>query len=154
MLLYLIQHGDAKPEDEDPDRPLTDQGKREVESVMLLLMRYGAVTAARVVHSGKRRAEETAEIVAMKLDADVVVDEDLAPRSDPAIWAARLAEVPGDVVLVGHLPHLQRLAGLLLAGDPKRAAVRFENGGVVCLGTEDDGGWSLRWAITPSLVSE
>ncbi len=30
MDLYLVQHGEAKPEAEDPERPLTDQGVETV----------------------------------------------------------------------------------------------------------------------------
>lgn len=153
MLLYLVQHGKAKDEDDDPDRPLTDEGRREVESVMLLLMRYGAVTASRVVHSGKRRAAETAEIIATKLDADVEEGDALGPTDDTEAWAERLRDTQRDVVLVGHLPHLSRLASRLLVGDPEAGIVAFANGGVVALERDDDH-WSLQWAIRPSLVQE
>lgn len=151
MLLYLIQHGEAKDKSDDPERPLAEEGKRDVEAVMLLMMRFGAITAARVVHSGKRRAADTAEIVASKLDADVEEADGLAPNDDPAIWAGRVQEDNRDVVLVGHLPHLQRLASLLLTGNPEAGIVRFSNGGVVCLGRED-GHWSVRWSVPPDLV--
>ena len=30
MRLYLVQHGEAKPEEEDPERPLTDRGASDV----------------------------------------------------------------------------------------------------------------------------
>jgi len=60
-----------------------------------------------------------------------------------------------DVMLVGHLPHLQRLAGLLICGDPGRKAIHFRNGGVVCLqknGLEKEKtGWTLLWQINPTL---
>lgn len=153
MLVYLVQHGKAKSKEEDPDRPLTDEGRREIEAVMLLLMRYGAVSASRVVHSGKRRAEETAQLIATKLDAEIESAEGLDPDADPAEWGARLGEADRDLIVVGHLPHLERLAALLLCGDPERGTVRFANGGVVCLGLEG-GRWSLQWAIPPALVQE
>ena len=37
MRLYLVQHGQAFPADEHPDRPLTDPGRRAVEAVAALL---------------------------------------------------------------------------------------------------------------------
>jgi phosphohistidine phosphatase len=37
------------------------------------------------------------------------------------------------MMLVGHLPHLARLAGLLLAGDPDRPVIAFGQGGLVGL---------------------
>ena len=153
MLLYLIQHGKAKSKDEDPDRPLTEEGRREVEAVMLLLMQYGVITAARVLHSGKLRAAETAGIVARKLDADVEEADGLQPMDDPGIWEERLIDEEHDVVLVGHLPHLPKLTALLLSGDEEAELVEFTNGGVVCLRRHDDGHWALRWSIPPSLVS-
>jgi phosphohistidine phosphatase len=153
MLAYLVQHGKAKAKEEDPDRPLTEEGRKEVEAVMLLMMQFGAVTAARVVHSGKRRAEETAELIASKLEADVEAGEGLGADDEPHAWAERLRSGTQDLVLVGHLPHLERLASLLLCGDPDARVVRFANGGMVCLNGQD-GRWSVQWAVTPDLVQE
>ena len=152
MLLYLVQHGKAKSKDEDPDRPLTAEGRREVEAVMLLMMRYGGVTAARVAHSGKLRAAETARIIGSKLDVEVMEEDGLKPMDDPSVWAGRLDDDADDLMLVGHLPHLPKLASLLLCGDPDAGVVEFSNGGVVCLRFED-GSWALEWSIPPSLVS-
>lgn len=153
MLAYLVQHGTAASKEEDPERPLTEDGRKEIEAVMLLMLQFGAITASRVVHSGKRRARETAELIAEKLDAEVAEEDGLAPDDDPSIWAARLHSADRDLVVVGHLPHLERLAGLLLCGDPEGRVVRFANGGIVCLTGEADR-WSLQWAITPALVQE
>lgn len=36
-------------------------------------------------------------------------------------------------MLVGHLPHLARLAAVLLADDPERPVVAFQQGGLVGL---------------------
>lgn len=33
MKLYLMQHGDALSRDIDPDRPLSDKGRRDVEQI-------------------------------------------------------------------------------------------------------------------------
>ena len=56
MRLYLVQHGDAVPEQLDPERPLSAAGRREVEAVARLLASTGARTV-RVAHSGKLRAQ-------------------------------------------------------------------------------------------------
>ena len=153
MLAYLVQHGKATTREENSDRPLTEEGRKEIEAVMLLMMQFGAITASRVVHSGKRRATETAELIAAKLEAEVEAAEGLAPDDEPAIWAERLETADRDLVVVGHLPHLERVASLLLCGDPDAGVVRFSNGGIVCLGGQD-GRWSLHWAVTPALVQE
>ncbi len=56
-------------------------------------------------------------------------------------------------MLVGHLPHLRRLASLLLVGDPEREIIRFRNGAIVCL-VQGDGHWLLQWVLTPELAGE
>jgi len=53
-------------------------------------------------------------------------------------------------MLVGHLPHLQRLAGLLLSGDAEREVIRFRNGGVICL-EKTEQGWAICWQVNPTL---
>ncbi|HDD66024.1 MAG TPA: phosphohistidine phosphatase SixA, partial [Nitrososphaeria archaeon] len=62
MKVYLVQHGEAKREEEDPARPLTEEGKREVEDVARFLAELG-VRVDRILHSGKLRAAQTANIL-------------------------------------------------------------------------------------------
>ena len=54
-------------------------------------------------------------------------------------------------MLVGHLPFLDRLAGLLITGDAERFVVRFQKGGIVCLVREDET-WAVGWVVTPDLI--
>ena len=60
MKLYLVQHGEACAEDVDPERPLTAQGRADVERLAAFLQQAG-IQVGRVIHSGKLRAEQTAE---------------------------------------------------------------------------------------------
>ena len=76
----------------------------------------------------------------------------LAPMDNPDIWAGRLKDVPDDIILVGHLPHLARLASVLLCGDADRNPVSFRMAGIVCLRKDDKGTWSLQWMLTPEIV--
>jgi hypothetical protein len=66
MRLYLVQHGDALPEQVDPERPLSAKGRRDVEAVARVLASAGA-RAVRVAHSGKLRAQQTAEVLTAAL---------------------------------------------------------------------------------------
>ena len=61
MRLFLVQHGEAKTEQEDPERPLTDRGASDVSRVARAATEARIVTAERIVHSGKTRARQTAE---------------------------------------------------------------------------------------------
>jgi phosphohistidine phosphatase len=132
--LYLVQHGQAMTEAEDPERPLTDQGADAVAQVARYAVGQLGVRPARVVHSGKTRARQTAEIWTGLINCDVEQGNGLAPNDDPTRWMERLGVETGDLMLVGHLPHLARLAGLLLTGDSDRAVIRFRPGGLVGLG--------------------
>ena len=154
MTVYLIQHGKATSKEEDPDRPLTEEGRREVSRVAAHLARTGGPAPPRIVHSGKTRARQTAEILGEEGGEESSVEEadGLSPMDDPSEWAGRL-EGSESVALVGHLPHLARLAGLCLTGDPDAQPVRFRNGGVVALEPDEDGGWVLAWALVPELVA-
>ncbi len=55
-------------------------------------------------------------------------------------------------MLVGHLPHMGKLAALLVTGDADQALVTFKPGGVVCLARDDEGRWSLRWMVVPGIM--
>ena len=37
MRVYLVQHGESRPEEEDPQRRLTDEGVRNVQKVARFL---------------------------------------------------------------------------------------------------------------------
>jgi phosphohistidine phosphatase SixA len=60
--VYLVQHGLAESADDDPLRPLTGEGADDVSRVARLATSRLGVQAERIVHSGKTRARETAEI--------------------------------------------------------------------------------------------
>ena len=153
MQIYLVQHGLAKSKEEDPARPLTPAGREEVERVA----RAAAVAGMRpasILHSGKTRAQQTAEIFAahVKPAEGVRAVEGLGPRDEPHGIRERVEQADEPLMLVGHLPHLSRLAALLLADTPEREIVTFRNAGVVCL-ERQEGRFAVRWILTPELVA-
>ena len=132
MRLYLMQHGKANSGDTDADKTLTDEGRAEVERVAAFLARTAPDKRGKVLHSGKTRARETAQILAdVDAQLEVAAAPDLAPMDDPSIWAERAKGLAEDVALVGHMPHLSRLTGLLLTGEAEPPVVSFVNGGMV-----------------------
>lgn len=153
MRLYLVQHGEAKPEAEDPARPLTDRGREEVQRVARHAAALG-LQIAEIRHSGKLRARQTAEILAEELSPRLGVREmdGLAPTDDPAKARAEVEAAREPLMLVGHLPHLSRLASFLLVGDPGREIIRFRMGAIVFL-ARPEGSWVLQWILTPELTS-
>ena len=61
MDLYLMQHGQAT-ETEDRERPLTDAGRAAVQRVAKRA-RAADVRISGCLHSGKLRAEQTAQLL-------------------------------------------------------------------------------------------
>ena len=155
MRLYLVQHGLAKSEEEDPERPLSDKGISESERVAARLASMN-IGLNRIFHSPKLRAKEMALILARQLNPlGIPTQRDgLAPKDDPAIWKERLQGEEGSIMLVGHLPHLARFASLLLCGESDREIISFKNSGVLCLERGDESSWSVSWMLVPGLLGE
>ncbi|MDX8411764.1 MAG: phosphohistidine phosphatase SixA [Mariprofundaceae bacterium] len=152
MKLYLVQHALAVSKEDDPERGLSEQGMADARKMAEFLARMSEPGPARIVHSGKKRARQTAELLAERLNIQQVREMlDLDPMADPGVWAAHASAMADDIMLVGHLPHVSRLASLLLVGHANVEVVRFANAGVVCL-AKNETGWSLRWMVTPDLV--
>jgi phosphohistidine phosphatase len=153
MHLYLVQHADAKKAEEDPERGLTDGGFRDIARIALFAKERGVLVGT-ILHSGKKRALQTAQTIAgyLKPEREFAQAEGLSPRDDPKTWVERLKGLDGDLMLVGHLPHLARLASLLLCGDQEKSCVEFTTAGMVCLRRFGDGHWAVAWMITPGIV--
>ena len=154
MRLYLVQHGDALSKQTDPQRPLSEVGRRHVAAMGRLLASAG-VRPTRVVHSGKRRAQQTAELLAMAFAADSVVEAaaGLSPN-DPVKPAAHMvASSSADTMLVGHLPFMARLAGRLVTGDDEAEVVAFVPGTVLCLEPAAGDRWRVAWMVRPELAT-
>ena len=154
MNLYLVQHGEAVIKEVDPVRPLSEQGRRDVDKVAQFVARNGEVKVNHLYYSGKLRARQTAEIIAAALNIPPPVQSDgLAPLDDPLPWAVQLDEGGEDTMLVGHLPHLGKLAGVLLCDDAEAEPVLFRMGGMVAL-QGDAGVWALRWMVIPDIIPQ
>ena len=126
MDAYLVRHGDAVAEMDNPKRPLSVKGRGNVHRTAQLALRCNIQLTA-VYHSGILRAFETAQILADTLAPPLGLQwhAGLLPEDDPAIVKAELDLIDHPIAIVGHLPHLNRLAALLTSGDPQRAVVEF-----------------------------
>ena len=153
--VYLMQHGEAVPADVDPDRPLADVGRRNVLLVAGHAARCG-VRLDRIVHSGKLRAAQTAQILAGAIGCPVVEEvAGLNPNGDVRLAAHNLVDpmAEGSLAVVGHLPFLDRFASLLVAREPEAQVVSFRNGGLVKLVPSSLGGaFVVAWVLTPDLA--
>ncbi len=152
MYLYLMRHGEARPKEEGAARGLTRRGAETVRGVA---MDFSVMNpdVGRILHSGKRRAKQTAEIVAELLGLPERVQEvpHLEPDADIALFLPEVGRLQEDTLVVGHLPHLARLAAALLTGSPEPELVRLQPGGVLCL-ARHEGHWLIEWMIRPVVV--
>lgn len=150
MKLYLMQHGDALSKEQDPERPLSPAGEAAVRAMAELLR--GKLHPVRILHSGKLRARQSAELLARAVPgvAPQAV-EGLAPNDDTAAFAAQIAQWDEEVVLVGHLPFMARLATRLLGADEAGPLVAYQTGSVLCL-QRTEGVWQVAWMVRPELL--
>jgi phosphohistidine phosphatase len=153
MRMYLTQHGLAVPTDNDPDRPLSEQGRQDIRCLAELLGHAG-IRVAQVFHSGKTRAEQTAALLAAPLlrAGRLQAHAGLAPNDAVEPLFHEIAAWTGDTLIVGHLPFLGRLASLMLAGDPDRPTLAFQPGSLACLERDAAGHWVLLWMVRPELI--
>lgn len=145
--VYFAQHGIALASDEDETRPLSDFGHSEVRKVAACLKRHGVVVSS-VFHSGKLRAQQTADLFAQEWTAVKVSEQPgMAPNDEPAELIAQLDD---NALYVGHLPHIQKVVSKLISGNENAATLKFKNTAVACVEI-DAQSTCLRWFITPDL---
>jgi phosphohistidine phosphatase len=71
---------------------------------------------------------------------------------DPSVWVRKLLGFAEDLIIVGHMPHLAKLADRLFVvgyATKKRPDLTFKNGSVICLCRNELGVWRKRWAVPP-----
>ena len=154
MNLYLMQHGRPLSKDEDPKRPLSQQGREEVRRVAGFLQKAGVVVGD-VFHSGKLRARQTAEIVCVEMKAGFEPEEKkgLGPMDEVLPLVEDIQKGNEDLMIIGHLPHLAKVASFLVTGSETIEVVQFQQGGSVCLHTaEEEKNWRVAWMVIPQLL--
>ena len=151
MRLFIVQHGDAVAKDVNPDRPLSDQGRADIERLAELLGKQ-KVRVARILHSGKTRAKETAELLRPLLERDGEFEEQqgLAPNDSPDAFLRQLMRAAEkDTLIVSHMPFVARIVSQALTGVPDRQLLEFAPGGVAGIERGDSASWRLFMFVRP-----
>jgi phosphohistidine phosphatase len=148
-----VQHGKPVPKAEDPEKPLSAQGRRDVENLAEFLQRRG-ITVKDIYHSGKTRAKETAEILNARLISSTkpIEKRGLSPLDEVRDIADEINAGEKDLLIAGHLPHLAKLTSLLVTGNESVPIVKFQQGGLVCLERHEDNGWTVGWMLMPDII--
>ncbi len=132
--IYFAQHGLAVDKTENPDRPLSAEGIRQTQAIADQL-KNASVPVSQIFHSGKLRAQQTADIFANTFRTPPTTPLDyLSPNDDITKLITSLNL--NNTLYVGHLPYLDKLISFLVTGDETMKIMEFRNSGVVCLGQE------------------
>ncbi|HEY0591210.1 MAG TPA: phosphohistidine phosphatase SixA [Thermoanaerobaculia bacterium] len=152
MRIGLVRHGEAEAAGADDRRALTRRGREQVEAVARAAASAG-VRVERIRHSGKRRAIETAEILAARFGCPV--DDEgvdlLKPGAAPVEAARWIESLREPHLLVTHLPLVERLAATLVSGTPDDAALPFPPATLLWL-ESGEGLWRTLAHITPEAL--
>lgn len=152
MRLYLVQHGEACAKEVDSERPLTNQGKDDVDHLATYLKQAG-IQVQRVIHSGKLRAQQTAKRLAEAIapHVELEISEFINPNDSPTVFVPQCENMDMDSLIVGHLPFMAKLLSQLVIEDEDREVVAFQPGTMVCLEAEQ-GLWHINWMLRPELL--
>jgi phosphohistidine phosphatase len=153
MKLYLVQHGEACTKEVNPERPLTDQGKADIDRLATFLNQAG-VKVERVIHSGKLRAQQTAKQLAQAIAPEVELEVSglINPNDNPKAFDWQSESWDRDTLIVGHLPFMAKLVSHLLIDDENRLITAYQPGSIVCLEHIKAAEWHINWMIRPELL--
>ena len=152
MALYIVQHGKSLSKDIDPEKGLSDEGRAEVEHIAEVAKNYD-VRVAQIKHSGKKRAKQTAEIFASALTPELGVKtvDGMNPMDDVAVFSGGI-DFGEDLMLVGHLPFMERLISYLITGSIEKPVFKLQNGGILCLDSDQSSDSPvIKWALMPKI---
>ena len=152
MALYLVQHAKSLPKDKDPDQGVSEEGIAETKR-MADLAKNHEIKVSQIRHSEKTRARQTAEIFAKALNPKNSIQEvaGIKPLDDVAEYASGV-DSESNIMLVGHLPFMERLTSYLITGSVDKPVFKFQNSGIVCLDKEvEEQSWVILWSLMPKI---
>ncbi|MBA7655004.1 hypothetical protein ES703_62901 [subsurface metagenome] len=150
MKLYLVQHGLSLPEEVDPEKSLSPKGEAKSKKSAAFL-REKNIRVGHIWHSSKKRAVQTAQIMAESLSSPETQErKGLNPMDPVGDFPGEIEALKKDLMIVGHLPFVQKLASLLLSGTGDKNLISVRNSGIICLEHTDS--WKVLWIVTPELL--
>lgn len=153
MKLYLVQHGLAVKKEVDPGRPLDPQGEEDVQRIAGFFMHSGK-RVHRILHSGKIRALQTAEILAEAVlhNGEVEAISGINPNDPAQDISEFVNKLKYDTMIVGHLPFMAHMVSYLICGKEDLSIVAYSPGTVVCLQKDPEQHWQIQWMLRPDTL--
>jgi phosphohistidine phosphatase len=145
-MIFLVHHAQAVRSEVDAQRPLSETGRAHAERLARDAAARGVKPDA-IWHSGKLRARQTAEPFWKLCNpfAEFSAVRGLQPDDPPEMIRDQLLGESRHVMLVGHMPNIDRVHELLLR---RHAGAResFPLHGVVALDREG-AEWKEIWRV-------
>jgi phosphohistidine phosphatase len=152
MTLYLVRHGKARKGGKDRLRPLTKRGIRETQAAADFLKRMRVQPSA-IWHSDRVRAVQTARILQeLHPKQGLVGQSDMGPEDSVVPIIESIERSRGELIIVGHLPHLAKVVARLTGGPASKDILRFAPSTIVVL-RRDDELWSIDAVVPPPLTA-
>lgn len=150
MAIFLVQHGMSLSRDQDPEKGLSEKGKAKTAQIARVARDY-EIQVSTIVHSGKKRARQTAEIFkqVFELKQACAQRDTLNPLDDVLAFGDGL-DPDSNMMVVGHLPFMERLVSYLTTGSRDLKIYQFQNSGIVCL-DRDRETWFIKWTLNPDI---
>lgn len=150
MALFLVQHGVCLSKDKDPEKGLSEKGIEQTKLIAGVAKNY-QIPVKRIVHSGKKRAEQTAVIFKDTFELDSPIEQvgGISPMDNVILFADTI-DSKENTMIVGHLPFMERLVSYLTCGNKDNLVYRFQNSGIVCLDAQKDN-WFIKWTLNPDI---
>jgi phosphohistidine phosphatase len=143
MNLYLVRHGKANTSP-NGEHILTKIGEEETRA-MAHLLKEKEVEIDEILHSPKKRAQQTAQIIGQIVAPDVALIQKSTLNPDEPIepFFAEIEPLDRNLLIVSHLPFLEKLIASLT-----NSIVDFACSSIVCL-KETSSSFKVNWILSP-----
>jgi len=150
MAIFLVQHGISLTKNQDPEKGLSEKGRFDTLKIAEVAKSY-KIPVSKIVHSGKKRAAQTAVIFNETLEIKNPCEQidKLNPLDDVKVFSNGIESL-SNVMVVGHLPFMEKLVSYLTTNSEDLRVYKFQNSGIVCLDYED-GTWFIKWTLNPNI---
>ncbi len=153
MLIYIMRHGQAAKPNDQSESQLTTEGRKSVSRQAQQLNQHlsrNDNNLSAVIHSGNKRAEETATIIHNLVApyASITLQSGLLPNDDPRLILPLIKQLTLPMLIVGHLPFIPQLIALLSNGKTVKEQLNLAPGVIIVMSSSNLS-WSLESIISP-----
>ena len=153
MKLYLMQHALAYPAEENPERALSPTGIGQAKAAGRGIKRLN-LSFDLIVASPKRRSHQTAALIAESVRfpySDILTTEAVLPdrSAQELLTLLQKESAENHVLVVGHMPHLAKVASALLQG----GRLQIENAGLTCFDFNQPEAATLEFHLRPEQLA-